>query len=87
MLYTLSIGNDIKFSVLDLLRNIGMGLVNIIYSTIDVLYEVAYKINRATPPKVYKIVFFFLCLVSSSPIINWITNITIAIKERIIPNT
>ena len=45
MLYTLSIGNDIKFSVLDLLRNIGMGLVNIIYSTIDVLYEVAYKIN------------------------------------------
>ena len=33
MLYTLSIATDIKFSVLDLLRNIGMGLVNIIYST------------------------------------------------------
>mgnify|MGYP001112320178 CR=1 FL=1 len=45
MIYTLSIGNDIKFSVLDLLRNIGMGIINIIYDTIDVLYNVAYKIN------------------------------------------
>lgn len=41
----LSIGNDIKFGVLDILRSIGMGIINIIYSTIDVLYDVAYKIN------------------------------------------
>lgn len=41
----LSIGNDIKFGVLDILRSIGIGIINIIYSTIDVLYDVAYKIN------------------------------------------
>lgn len=41
----LSIGNDIKFGVLDILRSIGMGLVNIIFDTIDVLYNVAHKIN------------------------------------------
>lgn len=45
MFYVLSIGNDIKFGVLDILRSIGMGLVNIIYNTIDVLYNVAHKIN------------------------------------------
>ena len=45
MFYILSIGNDIKFGVLDILRSIGMGLVNIIYNTIDVLYNVAHKIN------------------------------------------
>ena len=41
----LSIGNDIKFGVLDILRSIGLGLVNIIFDTIDVLYNVAHKIN------------------------------------------
>lgn len=41
----LSIGNDIKFGVLDILRSIGMGLINIIFDTIDVLYNVAHKIN------------------------------------------
>ena len=41
----LSITNDIKFGVLDILRSIGMGVINIIFSTIDVLYNVAYKIN------------------------------------------
>lgn len=45
MLYTLSIGNDIKFGVLDILRGIGMGIINIIFSTIDTLYDVAQKIN------------------------------------------
>ena len=44
-MFILSIGNDIKFGVLDILRSLGIGIVNIIYSTIDVLYEVAYKIN------------------------------------------
>ena len=28
------------------------------------------NINKATPPNVYKIVFFLLCFVSSSPIMN-----------------
>ena len=41
----LSIGDDIKYGVLDILRNIGMGIVDIIYKTIDVLYNVAQKIN------------------------------------------
>ena len=41
----MSIANDIKFGVLDILRSIGMGLVNIIFDTIDVLYDVAHKIN------------------------------------------
>lgn len=45
MFSVLSITSDIKFSVLDILRSIGMGLVNIIFNTIDVLYDVAYKIN------------------------------------------
>lgn len=44
-MFILSIGNDIKFSILDILRSMGMGIINIIYSTIDVLYDVAYKIN------------------------------------------
>ena len=44
-MFILSIGNDIKFGVLDILRSLGIGVVNIIYSTIDVLYDVAYKIN------------------------------------------
>ena len=44
-MFLLSIGNDIKFGVLDILRSIGMGLVNIIFDTIDVLYNVAHKIN------------------------------------------
>lgn len=45
MLYTLSIASDIKYSVLDLLRGIGMGIINIIFKTIDVLYDVAHSIN------------------------------------------
>ena len=72
MLYTLSIATDIKFSVLDLLRNIGMGLVNIIYSTIDVLYEVAYKINSLDMIEMLKnvqnspfCITFFICSMES----------------------
>lgn len=41
----LSIESDIKYGVLDILRGIGMGIVNIIFSTIDTLYNVAEKIN------------------------------------------
>lgn len=41
----LSISSDIKYGVLDILRGIGIGIVNIIYNTIDVLYNVAHKIN------------------------------------------
>ena len=40
-----SIASDIKYGVLDILRGIGMGIVNIIFDTIDVLYDVAHKIN------------------------------------------
>lgn len=45
MINILSIKEDIKFGVLDLLRNIGMGIINTIYSTIDTLYEVGNTIN------------------------------------------
>ncbi|MBO5183353.1 MAG: hypothetical protein J6B64_03030 [Bacilli bacterium] len=45
MIYTLSIASDIKYSVLDILRGIGMGIVNIIFKTIDILYDVAHSIN------------------------------------------
>lgn len=45
MFYTLSIASDIKYSVLDILRGLGMGIVNIIFKTIDVLYDVAHSIN------------------------------------------
>ena len=45
MIYVLSIGDTIKYGVLDILRSIGIGIINMIYSTIDVLYDVAYKIN------------------------------------------
>ncbi len=45
MIYTLSIASDIKYSVLDILRGLGMGIVNIIFKTIDVLYDVAHSIN------------------------------------------
>ena len=41
----LSIGTNIKYSVLDILRNLGINLVDIIYKTIDVLYDVAHNIN------------------------------------------
>ncbi len=41
----LSIGDDIKFGVLDILRNIGMSLINMLFDTIDVLYNVAHSIN------------------------------------------
>ena len=40
MFVILNIGNDIKYGVLDILRGLGMGIVNIIFSTIDTLYEV-----------------------------------------------
>lgn len=45
MLYTLSIASDIKYSVLDILRGLGIGIVNILFKTIDVLYDVAHSIN------------------------------------------
>ena len=45
MLNTLSISEDIKFGVLDIFRDIGMGIVNIIYSTINTLYDIANSIN------------------------------------------
>lgn len=45
MIYTLSIASDIKYSVLDILRGLGMGIVNILFKTIDVLYDVAHSIN------------------------------------------
>lgn len=41
----LSIASDIKFGVLDIIRNLGIGIINIIFDTIDVLYNVAQKIN------------------------------------------
>lgn len=41
----LSISSDIKYGVLDILRGIGMAIINIIFSTIDTLYDVAQKIN------------------------------------------
>lgn len=45
MFNILSIGDDIKFSVLDLLRDIGMGIIDTIFSTIDTLYSVGNIIN------------------------------------------
>ena len=45
MLNTLSIASDIKYSVLDILRGLGMGIINIVFNTIDVLYDVAHSIN------------------------------------------
>ena len=44
-MFILSISNDIKFGVLDILRGLGIGVINIIFSTIDTLYNVAHKIN------------------------------------------
>ncbi len=41
----LSIAGDIKFGVLDILRGIGIGIINIIFNTIDTLYNVAKTIN------------------------------------------
>ena len=45
MFYTLSIASEIKYSVLDILRGLGMGIINIVFKTIDVLYDVAHSIN------------------------------------------
>lgn len=45
MLNILSVTSDIKYGVLDILRGLGMGIVNIIFNAIDVLYNVAHKIN------------------------------------------
>ena len=45
MFYTLSIASDIKFSVLDILRGIAIAFVDLIFKTIDVLYDVAHSIN------------------------------------------
>ncbi len=44
-MFFLSISNDIKYGVLDILRGLGIGIVDILYSTIDTLYEVAQKVN------------------------------------------
>ena len=41
----LSISSDIKYGVLDIFRGLGMAVVNLIYSTIDILYDVAQKVN------------------------------------------
>ena len=40
-----SIVSDIRFGIFDVLRGLGMSIVNTIYNTIDTLYEVAEKIN------------------------------------------
>lgn len=45
MINILNISSDIKYGVLDILRGIAMSIINIIFSTIDVLYDVAQKIN------------------------------------------
>lgn len=37
--------SDIRFGIFDVLRGLGMSIVNTIYNTIDTLYEVAEKIN------------------------------------------
>ena len=44
-MYILSITNDITFGILDILRGLGIGVVNMIFSTIDTLYNVANTIN------------------------------------------
>ena len=44
-MFIASLGSDIKFGVLDILRGIGIAVINTIFSTIDVLYDVAQKIN------------------------------------------
>ena len=41
----LNIASEIGFAITDLLRLIGIRIVNILFNTIDVLYTVAYKIN------------------------------------------
>ena len=43
-----SIVSDIRFGIFDVLRGLGMSIVNTIYNTIDTLYEVAEKILRHT---------------------------------------
>lgn len=45
MINVLSIKEDITFGVLDILRNLGMGIIDIVYSTIDTLYNVGHTIN------------------------------------------
>lgn len=45
MINILTLGDDVKFAVMDLLRDIGMGLVNMIFSAIDTLYDIANNIN------------------------------------------
>ena len=44
-LFFLSLDDSVKFGVLDILRSIGISVINIVYRTIDVLYEIAGKIN------------------------------------------
>ena len=44
-MYIASLSSDIMFGVLDILRGIGISIVNMVFSTIDVLYNVAQKIN------------------------------------------
>ena len=45
MFLTLNIISDIKFSVLDIFRGLGVSIIKLIYSTIDVLFDVANKVN------------------------------------------
>ena len=45
MIYLLNLSSDIKYGVLDILRGIAMSIIDIIFSTIDTLYNVAQKIN------------------------------------------
>lgn len=45
MLYFLELGNDVKFVVLDILRGIAISIINILFKTIDTLYDVAHRIN------------------------------------------
>ena len=45
MFLTLSIVSDIKFSVIDIFRGLGVSIIKLIYSTIDVLFDVANKVN------------------------------------------
>lgn len=44
-MYFLSVGSDIVFATLDIIRDIGITIIDIIYNTIDVLYDVAQKVN------------------------------------------
>lgn len=44
-MYIMNIMDDVKLSTLDILRGLGLGIIDLIFSTIDTLYDVAHKIN------------------------------------------